>query len=316
MKALVIVVYMGPLPENLPLWLRSAGCNPRVDFLLVTDHEPGFDLPANVTLMISDMARLRDVFARTAEMPVALESPYKLNDFKPMFWALAPNIGDYDYWGFCDLDVMFGDLSPLLSANRDRFDMLLSEGHLRFLRNSETVRQAFRRVSTPRTWQDILSDPVTMGMDEHGGINAVMAQEDRPWFADPRMVADFDPGFRQLRLLPLWRNYRVQGFFWENGRVFREYWHRGRYGRDEFLYAHIQKRRLPVNPACLTAPAIDITPAGYLPRDAARTSVRDIGERNPWHLPNRRELAVLARTRRDRLLGRASVFQPRGSLTA
>lgn len=308
MKALVICVYMGPLPNYFALWLRSAAANPQVDFLLVCDHPPSQSLPCNVSCKSTELEQLRQLWSEMAGFTVALTSPYKLNDFKPLFWRLADDLNRYDYWGYCDLDLLFGDLAPLLDRTLGHFDMILSEGHLRFLRNDARTRNAWREIITPRRWQDILADPANYGMDEHHGINRVFAGSDRSWFADSGMIADIDPNFRQLRLLPCFKNYTVQAFFWDNGKLFRERYHDGRYWRDEFLYIHLQKRRMALELACLDALSIDIGPTGFSNRLSTESDRSAVAARNPWYLPNLPEMRILVREGLRRGLGKPSSF--------
>lgn len=295
MKALVIAVYLGPLPDLMPLWLRSAGHNRDVDFLVVSDRAAPADLPANVRFEHSTLAQLAALWSTAAGFEVALTSPYKLNDFKPLYWMLAQGLDRYDYWGFCDLDVIFGDLSPLVDGRLGRYDMVCSEGHLRFLRNDASTRDAWREVTAPLAWTDVFADPYNRGLDEHHGINRVFRSPGRSWFTDPGLIADIDPSFRQMRRMARYPNHRIQAFYWEGGKVWREYWDGTRYGRDEYHYIHLQKRHQSVDPACVHAPSFDIDPDAIRPRTAASASRKRMVERNPWHLPSPAEARILLR---------------------
>lgn len=309
MKAIIISAYIGPLPNWFSLWARSAGANPQVHFMVVSDQPVPPGLPDNVSFRHATLADLQRHWSDHCGLEVALTTPYKLNDYKPLFWTLVPEIGSrYDYWGFCDLDVMFGDLTPIVDNLCGRYDMILSEGHLRFLRTGPVAQQAWQDITTPRTWRDILTDPVIFGMDEHQGINRVFASGPRSWFADPALIADIHPSFRQFRRLPYLRNDRVQAFFWEDGHVYREFWHGGKYGREELLYIHIQKRRMAVDPALATSSAIDIGPQGFTPRDSRQTARADLLRRNPPHFPNGAEGRVLLRELVRRLTGKDPPF--------
>ena len=295
MKCLVIAAYMGDLPALMPLWLRSASCNPDIDFLVVSDRSWTAPLPANVRFKHATLADLAAVWSEAAGFPVALDSPYKINDFKPLIWMLADNLEAYDYWGFCDLDVIFGDLSVLTAGRLGRYDMIASEGHFRLVRNTPDCRDAWREIDYPRTWQDVLSDPANFGMDEHHGFNGVFARGTRSWFTDPGRVADIDPAFRQMRRMARLPNHECQAFYWDEGRIYREYWADGRYGRDQYAYIHLQKRKQPIDPLCLTAPAINIDPQGIAPRSVGDDQPAALARRNPWHLPTLGEARIQLR---------------------
>ena len=44
-------------------------------------------------------------------MQVTLDRPYKLCDFKPAYgFIFGEYLKEYDYWGHCDIDIVWGDL--------------------------------------------------------------------------------------------------------------------------------------------------------------------------------------------------------------
>jgi hypothetical protein len=310
MKTLVITVYLGPLPALMPLWLRSAEANPAIDFLVITDQAAVPDGPANVRFQQSDLAALRASFARQLGFEPALDRPYKLCDFKPLFWMLAEDLGRYDYWGFCDLDLVFGDLGLILAGRLGHYDAIGSDGHFRLFRTNHFGRYCWQEVEQPFSWRAALSQPAIFGLDEHHGINRVLGNSGHSWFTDPGRVADIDPGFRQMRLLPGFRNYRHQAFYWENGKVRREAWHAGDRLVEEFAYIHLQKRRLAIDPAAVSAPAFNLDCDGIRPRRGASDAPDAVAARNPWQWPNLGEARIIARQWRRQLTGWDSPFAP------
>ena len=107
----VCTVFFGPLPPWLPVTLHSMAANDRVDFIVVGDAPPPSVLPPNVrfeTIAYTAMqARLTQLTGRS----VVYTNTYKANDIKPLLPALYPEaIRGYEWWGWADLDVIFGDL--------------------------------------------------------------------------------------------------------------------------------------------------------------------------------------------------------------
>jgi hypothetical protein len=107
----VCTVFFGPLPPWLPITLHSMAANDRVDFIVVGDAPPPSVLPPNVrfeTIAYTAMqARLTQLTGRS----VVYTNTYKANDIKPLLPALYPEaIRGYEWWGWADLDVIFGDL--------------------------------------------------------------------------------------------------------------------------------------------------------------------------------------------------------------
>jgi hypothetical protein len=45
-----------------------------------------------------------------------LSNPYKLCDYKPLYARIFSElVAPYDYWGWGDLDVLYGDIRPCIS---------------------------------------------------------------------------------------------------------------------------------------------------------------------------------------------------------
>lgn len=296
MKVVVVTVYIGPLPANMPLWLASCEKNANITWQLVTDQDNIDNVPNNVRIKKISLKELNKIFSKEVGFPVSLDYPYKLCDFKPLFFSLIDDLSIFDYWGFCDLDVIFGDISHL-SDFFGKNDMILSDGHLRFIRNTEYNNNLYREINSPKNWSDILTDPNIFGMDEHPGINRVFLDKKLKCFVDPSKIADIDPSFRQMRLLPQYKNFKTQAFFYDDGKIFREYWHRGSYNCEEFLYIHFQKRKLrSFLPDGYTGPVF-ITPTGFHPRPQGRTDAKTMSSINGWKIPNKRELMRVLRMR-------------------
>ena len=106
-KIKLICIYYGMLPEWFPLWLKSCSKNPNYDFLLITDQKYENTYAKNVEIKNLSWEELKHKFENVLEMPISLEKPYKLCDFRPIFgMAFADELKEYDFWGHCDLDMI------------------------------------------------------------------------------------------------------------------------------------------------------------------------------------------------------------------
>ena len=149
----LVQVYVGPLPSYYPLFLSSCRFSPDVRFSIVSDREPPPHVPSNVTWVRWTLDEIRARLGQAVGTEVALEDGYKLCDFKPTFGRAFPDlIGDADYWGYIDPDVIVGDISGALApALADRPDVLSTRedawltGALCLYRNTETVNALFLR---------------------------------------------------------------------------------------------------------------------------------------------------------------------------
>lgn len=149
---LLIIPYFGSWPFWLDFFLLSCRRNPTVNWLIIGDSPAPADAPANVEFrQVAYADYLAFVSARLG-IPFDPVRPYKLCDLKPMYGYLhEEDLSGYDFWGFCDLDVVFGDLRSFLTPEVLRHDVIATHdtrisGHFSLLRNTPVLREAFRRI--------------------------------------------------------------------------------------------------------------------------------------------------------------------------
>lgn len=290
-RILVHAVYFGPLPPCFPLWLHTCADNSRLDWLLTTDQPlPAAGLPPNVRLQSCTLAEFQDRLRRTLQLPIPAFAPYKLCDFRPT-WGLvcAEHNRGYDYWGHCDLDVLWGDLAAhFRRVGVPRYDRVLTCGHLSLYRNDPRVNHAFQlRHPDPQfQWHQVLTEPVTRPLatfDEHQGINRILRHHGFAVYDREADVADLHTSYPD-HFLVHGPNYACQAFGWDEGRVFQYYARRGRVRRRELLYLHFQKRlgtplpsSVPLERACLLLTQNGIRLLAQPP------SLADLRAANPRH---------------------------------
>lgn len=110
-KVVVIGVYWGEFPAIFPQWLHSCERNKTIDFLVVTDNNYD-NLPANVTFINMSLSNFRKLAIKKIGMEeISLKRIYKICDYKPIYGCILEDyIKEYDYWGHCDFDMIFGDI--------------------------------------------------------------------------------------------------------------------------------------------------------------------------------------------------------------
>ena len=159
LRKLFIRTWFGPLPPWLEHWLRNTArlAQYGFDFLLVNDYE---------------------FFAQRCQETLGIEiAPYdqiagtrKAGDFDPAYGIIfAEEIADYDFWGHCALDMVFGMLDRFVSdeylSDCDIFgnDPGAICGPFSLYRNCKLINGLFRRVDE---WQNLLSRATMCGFDE------------------------------------------------------------------------------------------------------------------------------------------------------
>lgn len=254
----IMSVYFGKLPEYFPVWLESCKKNPTVDFLLVTDQEVNNDVP-NVRIISSSLEQVRKRASEAMGFEVTLNRPFKLCDYRPAFGVIFEDLlGQYDYWGHCDIDLIWGDLRSFFDRYQlEQYDKFLPLGHLNLYRNSpENNRRFTEKVDGFSDYKVIFRKDQNYLFDE---LAITRIYKERYSFFDKIIFADIWPGKRRYTMCthlsyypsiyeefckrcdPV--NFNRQVFLWEDGKIRQYYQEKGRTESREFLYIHIQKRK-------------------------------------------------------------------------
>ena len=172
---------------------------------------------------------------------------YKLCDLKPTLGYLHPDlISGYDFWGFGDLDVIYGDIRRVYTEEVFSNDIISSHahitaGHLTLVRNTERFNQAFKRV---RGWRELLARSDHRGFDEfhwshqfsplHGNLYNRLKQRIRSpkMHAKSYLAEQFSSALYPLKWIDGGMVY-PDHWYWRNGSLTAQ----GADGR-EFLYLH------------------------------------------------------------------------------
>jgi len=86
MSIAFIVCWSGDYPWYFPYFLHSCRYNPTIDFLIFTDNQTPLEhLPPNVHLIPYSIEQFKADAAKALGFEVAVESGYKLCDFKSAY---------------------------------------------------------------------------------------------------------------------------------------------------------------------------------------------------------------------------------------
>lgn len=243
-KVGILSLYFGQFPNYFPLWLRSCASNPSFDFLLVTDQEIESSIE-NVHIIKTDFSAVKKRFENVLKASIAMEQPYKLCDFKPMYGlAFEDELKEYDFWGHCDMDLIWGNLQKFITPEvLEKFDKILPLGHLSLYRNTKRINEAFKLSGSRRgSYREVISIQKSCVFDERYGINKIFETNLLPLY-DKEVAADID--FRNERMLIAGTqniNYPLQLFYINHGKCLRAYVDHEEIKYDEFAYIHLQKR--------------------------------------------------------------------------
>lgn len=163
LRKLLVRVWLGPLPPWTDQWLEHVEALKPYgwDFLLVNDRD-------------DFLARCERAFGFAVNPEPGTR---KACEYDPALGEIfADEIAEYDFWGHCNLDAVYGRLDRWLSdeylSDCDIFgnDPGAICGPLSLYRNAPAVNSLYRKVPG---WQRIFKSEIFHGFDE-GAFNAVV----------------------------------------------------------------------------------------------------------------------------------------------
>ena len=172
-KIAFVIPYIGKLPTYFPFWLKTCANNPTVDFLLFTDDVTKYDYPPNVNVTICSFDELKERFQKLFDFPIALNSPYKFCDFRPVYGeAFAEELQGYDFLGHCDIDLFWGNIRNFLTEEvLNKYEYIYTHGHCCLYRNRPDVNSWYRTLPDNgyQKWREVFQNPKSRAFDEWGG---------------------------------------------------------------------------------------------------------------------------------------------------
>ena len=166
-----IICWHGDYPWYFPYFLHSCRYNPSVDFLIFTNNtDEELDLPTNVKIIPYSIEQFKTDAAKALGFEVAIESGYKLCDFKPAYGTIFSDyIKEYDFWGYCDVDVIFGNIRYFMTDELlNEYDIISARhdyltGCFALYRNNPQMRELFKQ---SKDYQKVFTDPRNFFFDE------------------------------------------------------------------------------------------------------------------------------------------------------
>ncbi|KID48602.1 hypothetical protein C095_10020 [Fusobacterium necrophorum subsp. funduliforme B35] len=86
-----------------------------MDWLIYTDNRTGYSYPKNVIVRYITLEEIRERIEKSIGFSISLHRAYKLCDFRPIYGDIfQDDIKEYQYWGHCDCDLIFGDIKKFV----------------------------------------------------------------------------------------------------------------------------------------------------------------------------------------------------------
>lgn len=277
-----IVPYFGRFPDSFKLFLKTCSHNRDFNWLIITDDERHFDYPPNVKLVYVSFEKLKSIVSSKFDFNVALDNPYKLCDFKPAYgYIFEEFITDFAFWGHCDIDIVLGDLSFFLNELfKENYDKMFCLGHMIIYKNNtENNRLFMTEYSGELLYKKVFSTSEICWFDEvykdDRNINNIFLTLNRKVFQE-----DYSINFKVLptefiRTIYCPGSAEEKGhyideeginalYFWDQGHIYRVYEKDNQLHKEEFMYIHLQKRKMQLDKKVLSERSFKIVPNRFL----------------------------------------------------
>lgn len=259
MKKCLIILWYGKFPNYFHLFLKSCSWNPSWNWLIFTDQKTNtLNIPKNVSFINTTFKELTKLINKRLGIELSLKiQPYKLCDLKPMYGQIFSdflNGGGYDYWGHCDNDIIWGNLSKFYPDSLiKQYDRFLCWGHLTLYRNSESNNTFYKKaVFKYFDYRTIIASKYNWGFDEYRKYALLRIQEKTPnykIYKNRQAIADISPwdGYRNIKSVEHGTKSELKPLEYikvDNGAVYLKYVSETK--EEEMAYAHFQKRSFDV----------------------------------------------------------------------
>jgi len=152
MKVLILIVHYGEWPSWFEYFLLSCKKNQHINWLLLSDSKEPENHPENVAFASMDPGAFNALASKKLGLKIAITNPYKLCDLRPAYGTIFKDfIGDMDFWGYSDLDLVYGDFTSFLTQEVLKGYDLIScrkdylAGHFALYRNTKEMNELFKR---------------------------------------------------------------------------------------------------------------------------------------------------------------------------
>lgn len=238
-----IVPYFGKLPKNFNLWLNSCRKNPTINWLIYTDDYSKYNYPDNVKVIYCTFDEIKKKFQKNFEFKILIDRPWKLCDFRVAYGEVfKEDIKNYDFWGYCDMDVLWGDIREFITDDLlDKYIKIGFQGHSTLYRNCVEVNNIYKReFKDLPTYKEIFSKEKGYCFDE----NIICEIYDRlniPYYKKTNFIhlRKYEYNF-SLAHLPKEEEYKNENqiFLWDSGKLYRKYVYNKEVFTEEFMYIH------------------------------------------------------------------------------
>lgn len=256
-QCLLILLYFGRFNNYFPLFLKSCSYNKKIDWLILTDTQDEYEYPPNVSVVYTVLEEVKLRAERKFGFSICMNNPYKLCDYKPSYGFLFEEyLKDYEYWGHCDCDLIFGNLDKMLiPLLKKGYDKLFAAGHLTLYKNNyENNRRFMKQYRGRNIYKEAYTTDRIFALDEdfyEDNVHSIFLDDNAQVYdndlcmnsavGSAKFIRDYYAADNRQFIK---ERYVKARYYWDNGNLFRLFWKSAKCEKQEFIYMHLQMRKM------------------------------------------------------------------------
>lgn len=283
-KCCFIIPYFGNFPNYFQLFLNSCKFNPDYNWLIFTDNNKSYNYPSNVKLIKITFKDFIDHIQSFFDFKIIIHTPHKLCDYKPAYGYLFENyLKEFRFWGYCDLDLILGNLNNYLTDDLfEVYDKIFCLGHMTIFKNTPENNRIFLQPYKGKLLYKIaFTTEKTTTFDEEwrdeNNINQLFISKGKKVFTNdysmnPSILYNH---FIRTQYVGINKSPKNHGYIneslqkaiytWDHGHLFRYTIKDKKLKKEEFIYMHLQARKMKVDKQILNSNLFKIVPDEFLP---------------------------------------------------
>ena len=246
-KIVIIGCYFGKLRNDCNIWLESCRKNKDIDWIVFSDCD-WKKVPPNVKIVHTEFKKIKELIQSKFDFEITLNASYKLCDYKPAYgYIFEEYIKEYDFWGYCDFDMIFGDIRKFITDEiLKKYDKIYTLGHLSLYKNTIDNNRIFMSDKGKIYYKDVFSTNEIKVFDELNGIYYIFKKENKKVYRNDNDYLDLtkfskyvinNNGNNKYK-----SNYKEQTVLIKNGKVYYIFKRDNNIFKIEKCYVHFSGR--------------------------------------------------------------------------
>ncbi len=271
-KGVFIIPYIGKFNNYFQLFLNSCKENEDWDWMIFTDDKTKYMYPENVIVHYTDFDSIKKLIQSKFDFKISLDKPHKICDFRPAYgYIFEKYLKEYEFWGHCDCDVIFGNINNFVTEDMlKKYEKIFCLGHCTLYKNTKECNMYFKdTLNGIQPYINAFSQPRAFTFDEdflENNINWIWRENNHTLF-EKDFSANISRRGTDLGIVKyddkshtFVREMEQKGvFIWNHGNIEQYYIEEGKLLHREFLYIHLQSRKMSINMDNLFVPVYKIS---------------------------------------------------------